>query len=399
MNRARQDQQTRFPQEGGRRRRRPPAAHDAGRALRRRRRARSTGGCRPMPAPALAEHVIKPSIDAFNKAANGEMVIELYTADQLVPQGELFRAVQAGTIDAAQSDDDFDGGAGRRRGVRRLLPLRLALHARRAGAVELVRAEGDLGGGLCRDRGRHLARAPAPGTPATSPPPSRSAALADLKGLRVYTFPTGGRFLQRFGVVPVSLPYEDVEVGDADRRARRRLLVRHHRGLHGRLGRRDQVLPHQPDLRRLGRLLLRQHREVERACPSICKSCSGCRIDSSHYYRQHWYWGGEAQYRTTGGKLELTTIPDAEWETVEDAALEFWDEIAAAEPAQRQGRRRSSRTTPRRWRPPARPTATRGPDAARHGSGSRARQGLPCARERGRRSAARGPALRVRRRR
>jgi TRAP-type mannitol/chloroaromatic compound transport system substrate-binding protein len=55
---------------------------------------------------ALAEHVIKPSIDAFNVAANGKMVIELYTADQLVPQGELFRAVQTGTIDAAQSDDD-----------------------------------------------------------------------------------------------------------------------------------------------------------------------------------------------------------------------------------------------------------------------------------------------------
>ena len=56
--------------------------------------------------PALAEHVIKPSIDAFNKAANGEMVIELYFADQLVPTGELFRAMQAGTIDAVQSDDD-----------------------------------------------------------------------------------------------------------------------------------------------------------------------------------------------------------------------------------------------------------------------------------------------------
>ena len=56
--------------------------------------------------PGLAEHVIKNSIDWFNKAANGEMVIELYTADQLVPQGELFRAVQSGTIDAAQSDDD-----------------------------------------------------------------------------------------------------------------------------------------------------------------------------------------------------------------------------------------------------------------------------------------------------
>ena len=56
--------------------------------------------------PALAEHVIKPSIDAFNKAANGEMVIELYTADQLVPTSELFQAMQAGTIDAVQSDDD-----------------------------------------------------------------------------------------------------------------------------------------------------------------------------------------------------------------------------------------------------------------------------------------------------
>src|SRR5690606_8284571 len=56
--------------------------------------------------PALAEHVIKPSIDAFNKVANGEMVIDLYTADQLVPTGELFRAMQAGTIDAVQSDDN-----------------------------------------------------------------------------------------------------------------------------------------------------------------------------------------------------------------------------------------------------------------------------------------------------
>src|SRR3546814_5538397 len=56
--------------------------------------------------PALAEHVCKPGIDAFNKAANGEMEIEMYTADQLVPQGELFRAVQAGKIEAAPSADE-----------------------------------------------------------------------------------------------------------------------------------------------------------------------------------------------------------------------------------------------------------------------------------------------------
>ena len=53
----------------------------------------------------LGAHVIKPQIDAFNKAANGEMEIELYYADQLVPTSELFRALQNGTIDAVQSDD------------------------------------------------------------------------------------------------------------------------------------------------------------------------------------------------------------------------------------------------------------------------------------------------------
>lgn len=56
--------------------------------------------------PALAEHVVKPAIDSFNRIAGKEMQIELYFADQLVPTGELFRAMQKGTIDAVQSDDD-----------------------------------------------------------------------------------------------------------------------------------------------------------------------------------------------------------------------------------------------------------------------------------------------------
>ena len=53
----------------------------------------------------LGAHVIKPQIDAFNAAANGEMEIELYYADQLVPTAELFRALQNGTLDAVQSDE------------------------------------------------------------------------------------------------------------------------------------------------------------------------------------------------------------------------------------------------------------------------------------------------------
>jgi len=56
--------------------------------------------------PALAVEVIDTCIKQFNQIAEGQMQIELYYADQLVPTGELFRAMQKGTIDAVQSDDD-----------------------------------------------------------------------------------------------------------------------------------------------------------------------------------------------------------------------------------------------------------------------------------------------------
>ena len=53
---------------------------------------------------ALGEHVTKPIIDNINRVAKGELEIELYYADQLVPTGELFRALQVGTIDVVHSD-------------------------------------------------------------------------------------------------------------------------------------------------------------------------------------------------------------------------------------------------------------------------------------------------------
>ena len=52
-------------------------------------------------------------------------------------------------------------------------------------------------------------------------------------------------------------------------------------------------------------------------------------IDQSHYYRNVWYWGGEAKLRVEGEKMELTSIPPEEWATVVKDAETFWDEIAA----------------------------------------------------------------------
>ncbi len=161
--------------------------------------------------PALAEHVIKPSIDAFNKVANGEMVIELFTADQLVPTGELFRAMQKGTIDAVQSDDDSIAapvdvsvfGGYFPLGLRYSLDVPVLFE--QYGLREIwEEAYGEVENVTWLSAGAwdpcHF----------NTVKPIHS--LDDLKGLRVFTFPTAGKFLTRFGVVPVTLPWEDIEV-------------------------------------------------------------------------------------------------------------------------------------------------------------------------------------------
>ncbi|RMD63540.1 MAG: twin-arginine translocation signal domain-containing protein [Alphaproteobacteria bacterium] len=280
--------------------------------------------------PALAEHVIKPSIEAFNKVANGEMVIELYTADQLVPHGELFRALQSGTIDAVQSDDDSIAA-----------PVDVAVFAayfpfasRYSLDVPVLwhwyglkeiweEAYGEVENVTWLSMG-----AWDPCNFATTRP-IRS--VEDFKGLRMYMFPTGGRFMRQFGVIPVSLPYEDVEVaiqtGELDGVAWSGITEDYTVGWADVT---KYYLTNPISGAWAGSYFV--NTESWNAVPEHLKQLFNLCIDSSHYYRQHWYWWGEAYYRTTGGKLELTSIPAEEWKVVEDAALKFWDEIAAKSP-------------------------------------------------------------------
>jgi len=280
--------------------------------------------------PALAEHVIKPSIDAFNKVANGEMVIELYTSDQLVPTGELFRAMQRGTIDAVQSDDDSIAapvdvsvfGAYFPFASRYSLDVPVLFH--HYGLKEIweeaykeVEGVTWLGSGAWD-----------PCNFATNKP-IRS--LEDLKGLRVFTFPTGGKFLTRFGVVPVTIPWEDVQVaiqtGEIDGIAWCGITEDYTVGW-------ADVTKYYLTNNISGAWLGSYFANTERwnEVPEHLKTLFQLCMDSSHYYRQHWYWWGEAHYRTTGGKLELTSIPESEWDKIEEEAMKFWDEIAAQSP-------------------------------------------------------------------
>ncbi|WP_207061653.1 TRAP transporter substrate-binding protein [Motiliproteus sp. SC1-56] len=280
--------------------------------------------------PALGEHVIKPAIDAFNKAANGEMEIELFYADQLVPTGELFRAMQRGTIDAVQSDDDSIAAPvdisvfGGYFPFATRYSLDVPVLFNQYGLNEIwEEAYDEVKGVKWLSAGSWDPCHFATKEPITS--------LADLKGKRVFTFPTAGRFLSRFGVVPVTLPWEDVEValqtGELDGIAWSGITEDYTVGWADVT---QYFLTNNISGAWCGSFFANSERWEE--LPEHLKTLFRVCMDSSHYYRQHWYWGGEAKLRTAGTKLKLTSIPDSEWAQVEAEALKFWDEVAKESP-------------------------------------------------------------------
>ena len=275
--------------------------------------------------PALAEHVIKPAIDRFNLAANGEMEIELFFADQLVPTGELFRALQKGTIDAVQSDDDSMASPTEVTVFGGYFPfasrysLDVPVLFNQYGLAEIWDEE------YSKVGVKHIsAGAWDPCHFATKEPIE---SLDDLKGKRVFTFPTAGRFMSQFGVVPVSLPWEDIEVavqtGELDGIAWSGITEDYTVGWADVT---DYFLTNNISGAWAGSFFANMDRWNE--LPEHLQAMLKMAMDSSHYYRQWWYWGGEASLRVDGEKMKLTSIPDEEWATVEEAAKQFWDEIA-----------------------------------------------------------------------
>ncbi|MDP3862056.1 MAG: TRAP transporter substrate-binding protein [Phaeovulum sp.] len=279
--------------------------------------------------PALGEHVIKPAIDAFNEMAQGQMEIELFFADQLVPTGELFRAMQKGTIDAVLSDDDSMASPTEGTVFGGFFPfaLRYSLDVpalfNSYGLDEIWKEE------YAKVGVKHISAGSwDPANFATKKPITK---LSELQGLRIFTFPTAGRFLSRFGVVPVTLPWEDVEValqtGELDGIAWSGITEDYTVGWANVT---NYFLTNNISGAWIGHFFANMDRWNE--VPPHLQTMLKVAFESSHYYRQHWYWAGEARLRVEETKLQLTSIDDAEWATVEAEAQKFWDEIAAESP-------------------------------------------------------------------
>jgi len=137
------------------------------------------------------------------------------------------------------------------------------------------------------------------------------------------------------GVIPVTLPWEDIEVavqtGELDGIAWSGITEDYTVGWADVT---DYFLTNNISGAWCGSFFANMDRWNE--LPEHLKTMLQLAFDSSHYYRQHWYWGGEADLRVNGTKLKLTTIADEEWATVEAEALKFWDEIAATGPIAKQ---------------------------------------------------------------
>jgi len=279
----------------------------------------------------LGAHVIKPQIDAFNAAAGGEMEIELYYADELVPTAELFRALQNGTIDAVQSDEatmaspvDISVFGGYFPFATRY-SLDVAAMFMYYGLDEIWReAYAEVENVTWLSTGAwdplHIF---------TVDKPIRS--LADMNGLRVFGVPTAGRFLAQYGLVPVTVPWADVEVamqtGELDGVAWCGFTEAYEVGWADVC---NYALSNSVTGAWFGSYFV--NNESWARVPPHLQQLYKSTIDQSHYYRNMWYWGGEAKLRVEGEKMEMTSLPAEEWAQVISDAGVFWDEIAAESP-------------------------------------------------------------------
>lgn len=273
----------------------------------------------------LGEHVTKPAVDYINGAANGEMEVELYYADQIVPTGELFRALQSGAIDAVHSDDDSMAAPTDVTPFGGYFPL-ATKHSLDVPVLFQQYGLGDIWRKAYADVGVVWLSA-AGQDPCNFNTKKPLTSLSDLSGLRLFTFPTAGRFLSQFGVVPVTIPYEDAEVavqtGELDGMAWSGITEDYTVGWANVT---DYFLTNNISGAWIGSFYVNEKKWAD--LPDHLKQVVMAGIEASHTYRNQWYWGGEARLRAKGDKLKLTSIPPEEWKTVEDAAVVFWEEMA-----------------------------------------------------------------------
>src|SRR5699024_2184542 len=132
--------------------------------------------------------------------------------------------------------------------------------------------------------------------------------MDDFKGKRMFMFPTAGKFMKQYGVVPVVLPFEQVQValqtGQLDGVCWSGITEDYNNGW-------ADVTKYYLTNAISGAWIGSWFANSERweALPDHLKNLYRMMMQWSNYYRLYWYWAGEAKIRANGKKLQLTTIP------------------------------------------------------------------------------------------
>ena len=281
--------------------------------------------------PSMNDEIIGNKVKEFNKIANGEMVIELYGADQLVPQGEMFNALQKGTLDMVVSDDESMGSPADVAVFSAYFPaagkigLDIDVLWNRYGLNEIWKEAYDEIPGVT-----WLAQGSWDPCLIASNKPIHH--VKDLKGLRLFTSLFNGKFLEeQYGVVPVVMPVEDVQMalqtGMLDGVSWSGATELYTTGVADVC---KYLLTNPISGAWSGGFFV--NTKSWEALPDHLQRLVRMMIQASNYYRLNWYWWGEAKYRVEGTKMQLTSIPSNEWTGVEAQAEKYWKTLSKKSP-------------------------------------------------------------------
>jgi len=257
------------------------------------------------------------------------MEVEIYLGDELVPIPEEMIALQDGTLDVVCISDDWVEA-----------PVDVAIFGSYFPFAVQTGFELDT---LFKNRGLDEIWAEAydevPGVTwlasASWDPcniitnkPVRT--YEDLAGLRLHTFKTAAEVMAPAGVVGQTLPWEDVQMaiqtGILDGLAWCGITEASTVGWSDVC---DHFLTQPISGGWLGSWFVST--ESWEALPPDLQELWLIEIDQMNYYREVWYYWGEAWYRAHG-TWNLTTFSDEDWQKVMDLKDPLYDEVAAMSP-------------------------------------------------------------------
>ena len=276
----------------------------------------------------LAQVVIKPAIDAFNRVAGGEMSIELLHERDHVSGGDLYHALKDGHLDLIQTDDESIFPETEISAFNHYFPfacrypLDVPALFKHWGLDSIwVETYSKVKGVIWLGAGAwdpcHLI---------TKEPILSS---DDLSGLKIFAPPHTENFFSRLGIKVVGdMPRNKIahELAYGDNLDGIALSGMSEAYIQGYAGPARYFLSNSISGARWGSYfanLQRWHQLSDRL-----KGLFYLAMDSSHYYRQHWSWNREARLRNEEEKLQVTTISEQDWRSVRAEGHAFWEEVA-----------------------------------------------------------------------